>query len=141
MSRTHKIAWAAGFFDGEGYVSIQKRSHPKYVGHYLRIGVKHVAPEPLYVMQVLFGGTVTRQKSKPTGNRKAYHRWVTSTRNAADSLKLMMPFFENKNNVAALALDFQKTITRENCSRGISDDVLDYRNWCFDEMQRLNSLD
>ena len=25
MSRTHDVAWAAGFFDGEGYVTIQRR--------------------------------------------------------------------------------------------------------------------
>ena len=142
MSRTHKIAWAAGFFDGEGYVGIQKRSHKKYIGHYLRIGINHVAPEPLYEMRNLFGGTVVKDKRPPVGNRKTRHRWVTSTQNAADTLKQMMPFFHNKANVAEIALDFQKTVSVHNRGpNGVSDDVLTFRQECKDEIQRLNSLD
>lgn len=141
MSRTHRIAWAAGFFDGEGYVNIQKRSHPKYVGHYLRIGINHVAPEPLREMMSLFGGTVVLDRSEVKGNRKPRHRWVTSTKNAADALKQMMPYFQNKSNVAEIALDFQTTINNSNRGSGVTDDVLEYRCWCKDQIQHLNSLD
>lgn len=141
MSRTHKVAWAAGFFDGEGYINIQKRSHKKYIGHYLRIGINHVAPEPLHEMQKLFGGTVVKEKRKPIGNRKPRHRWVTSSRNAAEALKQMMPFFSNKNNVAEIALDFQATVTSSNRGCLISEDVLAYREYCKEEIMRLNSLD
>lgn len=140
MSRTHKLAWAAGFFDGEGYVNIQKRSHQKYIGHYLRIGINHVAPEPLIEMQKLFGGSITKS-SKVRGNRKPRHRWVTSTKNAAEALKQMMPFFRNKNNVAEVALDFQATVSAANRGQMMSDEMLNYREWCKDEIQRLNSLD
>ena len=54
MSRTHEVCWAAGFFDGEGYITIQERGHKDYVGFYLRIGVNHVAIEPLLELQRLF---------------------------------------------------------------------------------------
>ncbi len=140
MSRTHRIAWAAGFFDGEGYVNIQKRSHKKYIGHYLRIGINHVAPNPLIEMQHLFGGTIVRN-DKVCGNRKPRHRWVTSTRNAANCLKQMMPFLQNKNNVVEIALDFQNTVTTSNRGQLMSDDMLSFRQSCKDEIQRLNSLD
>lgn len=139
MSRTHNVAWAAGFFDGEGFVSIQKRSHSKYIGYYLRIGCNHVAPEPLYELQKLFGGSVVLDKRKPKGNRKPRYRWCTSTKNAARALKQMLPYFRNKKGVAALALDFQSTIGKNWIPT--SDEVQEYREWCFMEMQRLNSLD
>lgn len=139
MSRTHEVAWSAGFFDGEGFVSIQERNHPDYTGYYLRIGVNHVAPEPLYELQRLYGGTVVKDKKPPVGNRKPRHRWVTSTKNAADALKQMLPYMRNKQKVVALALDFQNTIQPN--TRRVPDEVQNFRGWCKQEMQRLNSLD
>ena len=51
MSNAHDLAWCAGFFDGEGFVTIQERKSTVkdkiYRGYYLRIGVNHVAVEPL----------------------------------------------------------------------------------------------
>lgn len=140
MSRTHDLAWAAGFFDGEGYIVIQKRSHPKYTGYYLRIGINHVAPEPLLEFQRLFGGSIEKQKLEAVrGNRHPRHRWVTSTSNAAETLKQLMPFFRNKQSVAALALDFQQTIGPR--GRVVEKSVNERREWIRAEIKRLNSLD
>lgn len=140
MSRTHKLSWAAGFFDGEGYVVIQKRSHPKYTGYYLRIGINHVAIEPLLEMQRLFGGTIQKQDSSTVvGNRKPRHRWVTSTGNAGETLKQMLPYMHNKTKVAGLALDFQATMGLRAVKT--SDETQAQREWFKSEITRLNSLD
>lgn len=139
MSRTHQVAWSAGFFDGEGFVSIQERNHPNYTGYYLRIGINHVAREPLDEMQRLYGGTVVLDKRPPVGNRKPRHRWVTSTNNAAEVLKQMMPFFKNKKKVAQIALDFQATIGPR--ATRVSEEIQNFRANCKAEIQKLNSLD
>lgn len=140
MSHTHEISWAAGFFDGEGYINIQKRSHPFYIGYYLRIGINHVAPEPVMEMQRLFGGTLVKQKKESvTGNRKPRYKWVTGTANAANALKQMLPYMKNKNRVAALALDFQHTIGPR--GKLTSNEIQLFREKTKDEIQRLNSLD
>lgn len=140
MSRTHDVAWAAGFFDGEGYIVIQERSHPKYVGFYLRIGINHVAPEPLFEMQRIFGGSIEKQDpDKVTGNRKPRYRWVTSTSNAAEVLKQLMPYLRNKNRVAEVALDFQKTI--QSHKQKIPNEIQILRKLYKDKLQYLNSLD
>lgn len=140
MSHTHEVSWAAGFFDGEGYCNIQRRSHPKYTGYYLRIGINHVAPEPLQEMQRLFGGTLVKQKEESVqGNRKPRYRWVTGTSNAANALKQMLPYMRNKNKVAALALDFQQTIGPKAVKT--SEEIQNKRIWIKEEIQRLNSLD
>ena len=140
MSYTHEVSWAAGFFDGEGYVTIRERSHPKYTGYYLRIGINHVAIEPLLEMQRLFGGTIEKQNpDKVVGNRKPRHRWTTGTSNAAETLKKMLPYMKNKNKVAALALDFQTTIGAH--GQKVSDEMQEKRKFFKQEITRLNSLD
>lgn len=140
MSHTHEVSWAAGFFDGEGYVNIQKRSHPKYIGYYLRVGINHVAIEPLLEMQRLFGGTITKQNEKTVvGNRKARHRWITSTGQAAKILQQMLPYMKNKNKVVALALDFQQTIGPR--GQPTSDEIQAKRVFLKSEITRMNSLD
>jgi hypothetical protein len=88
---------------------------------------------------MLFGGSVV--KSNPYrnfGNRKPRHRWVTSTFNAADALKQMMPYFKNKMNVVAIALDFQKTVVPYQYK--VSDEDQEFRQYCKKEIMRLNAL-
>lgn len=140
MSRTHEISWAAGFFDGEGFITIQERGHKNYIGFYLRVGINHVAVEPLVEMQRLFGGSIEAQDpEKVVGKRKPRHRWSLSTREAESALRQMMPYFKNKNKVAALALEFQKTIG--NRGEKVSDSTQVYRRLLKDQITYLNSLD
>ena len=147
MSRTHMLAWAAGFFDGEGYVTIQERNSlmngKRYRGYYLRVGISHVAPEPLYEMQKLFGGQIRVEKrerrKKDNYDRKDIHKWTLSTVQAKEALIQMMPYFINKNNVAELGIDFQNTFTGKVYK--VSEEVQDQRKWFKEEITRLNSLD
>jgi hypothetical protein len=140
MSRTHEVCWAAGFFDGEGYITIQKRGHKNYIGHYLRIGINHVAIEPLLEMQRLFGGNISEQNpEKVIGNRKPRHGWNLSTSKASETLKQLLPYLRNKNKVAALALDFQETI--QSNKQKIPDSVVELRESLKTKITALNSLD
>lgn len=147
MSIAHELAWAAGFFDGEGYVNIQRR-HQKYKdksyrGHYLRVGINHVAPEPLYEMQRLFGGSLEKQDTKTViGNRKPRHRWVTSSNSAKEALIKMLPYMKNKNKVAVLGIDFQNKVIGDITKRPrITEENLELREWYKREISRLNKLD
>jgi hypothetical protein len=147
MSIAHETAWAAGFFDGEGYVNIQRR-HQKYNGksyrgHYLRIGINHVAPEPLVEMQRLFGGSIEKQSLESVrGSRKPRHRWVTSSSNAKEALIRMLPYMKNKNKVAALGIDFQtKCLGSVDSRPRITSENLEQREWYKAEISRLNKLD
>lgn len=147
MSIAHELAWAAGFFDGEGYVNIQRR-HQKYKdksyrGHYLRVGINHVAPEPLYEMQRLFGGSLEKQDTKTViGNRKPRHRWVTSSNSAKEALIKMLPYMKNKNKVAVLGIDFQNKVIGDITKRPrITEENLELREWYKSEISRLNKLD
>ena len=145
MSFTHKVAWAAGFFDGEGFVTIQKRntkakSGKRYHSYYLRIGINHVAPEPLEEMLKLFGGTL-RQQTKHTvvGNRKQRHTWQMSCSQAKEALIMMMPYFKNKQKAAELGIELQNTMSDSKVST--SDEINMYRALLKDRLQTLNEMD
>lgn len=137
MSKTHRISWAAGFFDGEGYVTVQERGG-KYKGYYLRIGVNHVLPEPLEEMQNLFGGNIRKQNpQKIIGNRKQRHEWGLSCKKAESALRQMLPFMKNKQNVTKLALDLQNSM---GTTQKVPEEIRELRRDIKTEIQRLNAL-
>lgn len=119
MSRAHDLAWCAGFFDGEGFVIIQKRKVKRgdkiYTGHYLRIGINHVRPEPLQEINRILGGTLRFDSNSDLHCKDGYKRqkrycWTSSTEAAAQSLKEMLPYLRNKQKEAVVGLEFIKTI-------------------------------
>jgi len=143
MSLAHEFAWCAGFFDGEGFVSIQRRNRKAksgkfYSGHYLRIGINHVAPEPLLEIQRIFGGGV-RKSDWIRGNRKPRHRWTVSCEAANQALIKMMPYFKNKNKVAEIGLNLHKTMQKN--KQSLPEGIYLYRESLKEELQKLNSLD
>jgi hypothetical protein len=140
------LAWAAGFFDGEGYVTIQKRNSEvngkRYRGFYLRVGLKHVAPAPIYELQKLFGGTVRieqRRTSKDGCSRKDIHVWQVSCEEAKSCLVQMMPYFINKTKVAELGIELQNTM--QSNKKAVSAEINSLRESIKEEISRLNSLD
>src|SRR5260370_31648183 len=132
MSRSHELAWAAGFFDGEGWIKIQSRGNKLYQGYYLRIGINHVKRDPLDKIQKLFGGNI-RLDVNVQGNRKPRHVWTLSTASAQRALIEMMPYFANKNTVAELGLDFQQTVGKT--GQRVSEEVQQQRSLIADKIK------
>lgn len=132
------LAWCAGFFDGEGYVTISRRNHKGYTGHYLRVGINHVAPEPLYKFVELFGGKL-EYDDKCKGNRKPRYRWAKSTSSALSVLEQLEPYLLNKQNVVKIAREFQNTMTKS--TKKLSDEVIEFRESCKLQMMAVNAAD
>lgn len=144
MSRSHRLAWAAGFVDGDGFITIQNRTSTVngkiYKGHYLRIGVCQASELPLKELQSLFGGTIRVKNSGP--NREGYNRktqwlWNLSTKQAADVLTQLLPYFLHKKEVALLALEFQGTMSKDN--KQLSDEILIHRLALKEQIASINS--
>ena len=146
MDRKLKLAWAAGFFDGEGFVGTSKRTSKRkdkvYESLYIRIGINHVAPEPLEEMINLFGGNLKKQAlDKVVGNRKQRHQWKITTDKAVIALREMLPYMKNKQYVASLAIDFQDTMECARTRWGkVPVDILKKRQEIREEIIRVNSL-
>ncbi len=148
MSRAHELSWCAGFFDGEGYIGIVERTTPYkdkiYHGHYLRIGINHVAPKPLQEMQRILGGIFVYDKSseklsKDGYQRKPRYKWVATTAKAGEILEQLMPYLKNKNKAAAIGLELQRTMQKGKYK--VPDSLLCYRALLKTQLMQINSLD
>lgn len=107
------LAWAAGFFDGEGCISIQRSGS---LPHHLYLSVSQVDPRPLARLMSAFGGTVRRVK--PRNNQRPYSTWQITGRKAADALANIYEFLRSKREQAAVALAFQGSMDRNGARAG-----------------------
>lgn len=103
LTDREKLAWAAGFFDGEGSVAINDNG--------LMIKAGQINVEPLYILQGIFGGRINEDRSAARQGYRRFHLWMASTRQAADALRQMFPYLTVKKNAALVALQHQSLIT------------------------------
>ena len=135
-----QLAWAAGFFDGEGYVSIVARNtkgnSKQYRHQYIRIGINHVDPRPLQKFQQLFGGQLTESK-QVIGNRKPRWQWILTCEQAKQFLTIVRPYLINKDIVADIAFQFLDTIGLT--GQRISVEKQQIRHDCASRLKLVNS--
>jgi hypothetical protein len=102
-----ETAYAAGFFDGEGYVGIQMRVGTRCAGpvYQMRVAAYQDDPRPLRAIAERWGGPV-RVRKTPRLRRIAY-RWLATGPTAAGFLRDVLPFLIVKKEQAMVALEFQ----------------------------------
>jgi hypothetical protein len=138
MAQQTDYAWAAGFFDGEGCVSLHSQ------GRYtcLRVIIVQKDIRPIEFFRSVFEmsetiGIVTRQ------NRKhKYYRLVASGPSAANILRNMLPYLKLKRDVAEVALDFQAAVERytpKERKATLPDSEMEYRRSLTEKVKWLNS--
>lgn len=127
------VAWAAGFFDGEGCISIRKTGGR---GYGLLIQVTQVNKDPIQKFANLFGGSICLQESR--GSHKPLWRWCQACRRASESIRYMLPFLIVKQEAALLALQFQNMKTR---GRGLSDEQIGKELDIKNKISELNQRD
>lgn len=144
MSRSHRLAWAAGFIDGDGFITIQNRKSTvngkEYKGQYLRLGCCQASELPLKELQAIFGGSIRIKNSGPNRenyNRKIQYVWTLSTLQAAKAIKQLLPFLIHKKDVAVLAISFQETMSTT--KRQLSEETLTYRLEIQKKIASINS--
>lgn len=105
------LRWAAGFFDGEGYITIYKEKS------YLRMamGINHTEEVTIKRMQKLFGGNVYILMPKtPATAAKPYKKqycWKLYSQHASIALLQLYPYLQsNKKQQADVAIHFQSRL-------------------------------
>lgn len=106
MTETDK-AWAAGFLDGEGCISIMLGAHQRQI--YLRVSVGQIDQQPLSDLQSYFGGSIRASQNK---RRYVYYEWCAFSQRAADALTVLRPYLRVKHRQADVALEFWRTCGR-----------------------------
>lgn len=105
-----EIAYLAGFFDGEGCVSIlrfaEKRRAATYFAYRLQVRIGNTNLEVLEWIQSKFGGTIYDQVRSVPGNRKPFWAWHTSGHKAKTFLEMIEPFVIVKRRQIQVALQF-----------------------------------
>ena len=109
MTRIEQIIWCAGFFDGEGCVSISKpvtrnKAGTSFTAHQLVVIVAQRDRRPLDVFVSLFGGNVRAQKAN---NGSTYWYYRLHSHKAVALLQTLLPFLVCKVKAAECALTFQ----------------------------------
>lgn len=100
----NELAYLAGFFDGEGCISINRNSSQHYG---LLLAAAQINPAPLFLLYQRFGGYIVR-KQRPTDRYRAVHQWRSSGREAADVLRQLQPYLVVKKEEADIAIEFQE---------------------------------
>lgn len=109
MATDLELAWAAGFFDGEGCIYL--RAGKGIAGWQLLCSLGQSDDSPLEEFQRIVGGVgfVGRRHYPKRSNRRPCWAWQTSSQKAEDVLRLLLPFLRVKRSQAVAALEFQET--------------------------------
>ncbi|SRR6266702_5677658 len=106
MNRPEQVIWAAGFFDGEGCISVSRSTKGKrYIYYSLQIRAFQNDRAPLDILQSLFGGRLCR--------RDKGWLWDLAGPRTIHALAEMMPFFVVKRSQAQVAVIFQTRKTKK----------------------------
>lgn len=89
------IAWAAGIFEGEGYV----KCDPRWPG--LKVVVVQKDSWLCYKLQEMFGGTVTVYKRKYKGAYQSYFNWGVNSLRAAGFMQTIFTYLSPRRRKQA----------------------------------------
>lgn len=93
------IAWAAGFFDGEGCVFGYEDVQGGYRRFTFGVAVAQTTPEPLERLAMHWGGNV-RSRPAPSERQKPQWRWEIRGAKAAAFLEDVLPYLVVKHEAA-----------------------------------------
>ena len=103
-----RLAYLAGFFDGEGCIAIIKgKNHLGNVQYSLIVIVSNTSDYILHLYKLSFGGRIQKRKHKKPEWRDCYV-WELSSTRAYDFLKCVYPYLILKKAQADLAFEFQE---------------------------------
>jgi len=142
------LAWAAGFFDGEGCVTVAADGKPRRrlrrTSYRLHITVSNTKLAPLERFKTLFGGAVYQQRQNgekaglavDSAGRKASYFWMIPGRAAQRVLASLLPYLCTRHEQAAAALAFP--IVGRTGNVGLPSHIAAGQAAIYHELRRLN---
>jgi hypothetical protein len=129
------VSWAAGFFDGEGSVRINKATKQNQ-GH-LTVEISNLDRALLDEFAARYGGTVRKASGLRVDQRQAYV-WKAAAGQALTFLHAIRPYVRSERNQMRIALaeEFQS-----GARHGWHGSSVEYKGWrfgCYLRMKALN---
>lgn len=107
------LAWAAGFFDGEGHVGIHRsrvRRNDGQATYSLQLSLAQIDRRLAARFQSVMGGQLRRYAITQSGNRAPFKTvWYAWGQEASRVLVAMLPYLVGKREQAEIAIAFQRT--------------------------------
>ncbi len=113
-------AYAAGFFDGEGCISIalqrgatsRGKHYPNVRRYFLSVSLSQNDPTPIHWLVERFGGKCQFKRGKISYSDEQYERydWHIRTNEALIFLRMVRPFLLVKAEQADIAFEFAETV-------------------------------
>ena len=138
------LIWMAGFFDGEGCVSIGhavrkgKRMSRTNESYTLQVIVGQKGRAPLEHFATAFGGVIYPFRRRGM----EYYRWLVSSDKAAAALVALLPYLQLKRDVAEVGIRFQEQMSewnRQYGRRGYPEHVQLGRRVFYEQAKILNA--
>ena len=114
----NKLAWAAGFFDGEGCIKVvkQKVNYGYGHSHTLALHITQKNIKPLKIFEKIFGGKIYKTKEKRYKDYYIYE-WQVHNQNAIRVLKLIRPYLILKLDECDETLKYEKFLASKGFKR------------------------
>jgi fucose 4-O-acetylase-like acetyltransferase len=110
LSASVRLAYLAGFFDGEGSISTTRGV--------LRVSVGQVDPTPLQLLHGMFGGTIRRiEKANP--NHQTIYHWTVGAKAAGAVLATLLPYLVVKREQAIVGIQLQSRMLHQGGNKGL----------------------
>lgn len=111
MREEQAIAYAAGFFDGEGHIAITRvkkarSEEAKY--HVMSVSISNTNLTVLKWFEEHFSGRVSSHRMPLNPNWLPSWRWTAANKGAEAFLKTVLPYLIVKREQALVALEFRK---------------------------------
>lgn len=126
MTKKEISIYFAGFFDGEGYVGLLKRTRGKYIEHFVQLSIGQKDGAIMDWIKLNIGGNIYFVK------RDGSYYWTSSNQSAYKILKRIIPYLKYKKPQAELAIKFFEERANE---RKISIDEMNRREKIYTELK------
>jgi len=140
-----KLAYVAGWMDGEGSIYISKIKNVRSGNYLYVLGVStsNTDKEIIDWFEKEFGAyrTALGYKIRKHPNHQLAYQWFSSSKTACEFLKILVPYLKIKKKQAKLAIAFQEKKSKAKMERKgqkLTEKEYKWRDKCYQEMQKLN---
>ena len=138
------IAYAAGLFDGEGCVHIQRKKSATRSHYELFAAINMTDPRAVRQLHATFGGHFKSRRPTLRSTHRPLHGWTITTQKAADFLTAILPYLIVKKEEVEVALAYNARVDRRITGRYrwtvIPPEEIAFRDHCWSELRRLKHV-
>jgi hypothetical protein len=117
---TEDLAYAAGFFDGEGCIGIWRMGNSSFT---LVLNVTGTNQAAIMWWKMKFGGRIVRVCNSHEDVRRADSwKWFCESKKAKEMLEALLPYLKLKKSEAEIGLEFQQHKDSYNASAARNSD-------------------